>query len=87
MSIARILLANGFIPNELSIKMLLPSSTPHEKATILVTCISELIKVTPKRFHDFMSVLSEQSWTKDMDILQSAYKRKSNDRNDIMTVV
>ena len=73
--VAETLLANNLIPEEIFAKMLLLSSTPHEKASILVTSVRERIKVTPKRFHDFLSILSKQAWTKDIvEILLSHYQ-------------
>ena len=76
-TIAGILLSNGFIPNEIHAKMLLPSSTPHEKANILVTAVSEKIMVTPKRFYDLIKIFLELTWTRDIaEILQSTYQGK-----------
>ena len=74
-TIAGILMANGFIPPEIQAKMLFTSSTPHEKATILVTVLREKIKIAPKGFHELMKILSELTWTKDIaETLQSAYQ-------------
>lgn len=64
--IAGILLANSFIPSEVSAKMLLLSFTPCEKATILIETVCNNIKVSPERFHDLVRILSEQTWTKDI---------------------
>ena len=73
-TIAGILMAKGFIPPEVQAEILLPS-TPHTKATILVTAITEKIKIAPKRFHELIKIFSEQMWTKDVaEILQSAYQ-------------
>ena len=70
LGIAIILLAKGLIPENTAAQMQ-SCSTPHEKACILVTVIRERVGVAPKRFQDFVQVLSEQTWTKDiMEILQ-----------------
>ena len=70
LGIAIILLAKGLIPENTAAQMQL-CSTPHEKACILVTVIRQRVGVAPKRFQDFVQVLSEQTWTKDIvEILQ-----------------
>ena len=64
LNIAGVLLARGFISDEISAKMLLPSSTPNEKATILVTAVREKIKLTPQQFPELMKTFSEHTSTK-----------------------
>ena len=72
LGIAGVLVTKGFIPEHTEAQMRLISSTPREKATILVTTIRQRIEIAPKRFHEFLSILSEQAWTKDiMEVLQS----------------
>ena len=72
LGIAEILVTKGFVPEHTEAQMRLISSTPREKATTLVTTIRQRIKIAPKRFHEFLSILSEQAWTKDiMEVLQS----------------
>ena len=69
--IAGVLLAKGLIPENTEAQVRL-CSTPREKATILVTTARQRIKIAPKRFHDFLDILSKQEWTKDIfEILQS----------------
>ena len=70
--IAGILLAKGLIPanTEAQVRQ---CSTSREKATILVTVIRQRIEVAPKRFHEFLNILSEIAWTKDiLEVLQSS---------------
>ena len=70
LGIAGILLAKGLIPENTAAQMQL-CSTPHEKACTLVTVIRQRVGVAPKRFQDFIEVLSEQTWTKDIvEVLQ-----------------
>ena len=72
LGIAEILVTKGFIPEHTEAQMRLISSTAREKATTLVTTIRQRIEIAPKRFHEFLSILSEQAWTKDiMEVLQS----------------
>ena len=72
LGIAGVLVTKGFIPEHTEAQMRLISSTPREKATTLVTTVRQRIEIAPKRFHEFLSILSEQAWTKDiMEVLQS----------------
>lgn len=58
---------------EIHDKMLVPSFTRREKAT---SAIREKIEIAPQRFHQFMKLLTELMWTKDIaEILQSALPR------------
>ena len=78
LSIAGVLLEYELIPDEVPSKILRPSSTPQEKATILVSAIMEKIKTDPKKFPELIRVFSEQVSTKDIAaILQSAYQDES----------
>ena len=58
LGIAGILLAKGLIPEKIEAQMQQPSA-PREKATILVTAVTQRIKISPKQFHDFLNILSE----------------------------
>ena len=72
LGIAGVLLAKGLIPENTEAQMR-QCSTPREKATILVTTVRQRIEIAPKRFQEFLDILSEQEWTKDiMEILQSS---------------
>ena len=72
LGIAGVLLARGLIPERTETQMR-QCSTPREKATILVTTVRQRIEIAPKRFHEFLDILSKQEWTKDiMEILQSS---------------
>ena len=78
LSIAGVLRECDFISDEVSGKILRPSSTPQEKATILVNAVKEKIKTDPKRFPELIRIFSEQALTKDIaKMLQSAYQDKS----------
>ena len=69
--IAGVLLAKGLIPENTEAQMQ-QCSTPREKATILVTTIRQRIEIAPKRYQEFLHILSKQEWTKDiLEILQS----------------
>ena len=75
LTIAGILLACGFISEEVSSKMLLPSSTPIEKATILVTALRERIKIAPQHFSELVRILSENTSTECIvSSLQSSFQ-------------
>ena len=63
LSVARILVAKGFVPNEIQAEMLL-DKTPRVKATILVEAVRNKIKIAPGNFEEFLQILSDQSWTK-----------------------
>ena len=77
LTIAGILLACGFISEEVSSKMLLPSSTPTEKATILVTAMRERIKIAPQHFSELVRILSRNTSTECIvSLLQSTYQGK-----------
>ena len=70
--IAEVLLINGLIP-ENTVAQVRQCSTPRDKATILVTTVRQRIEVAPKRFQEFLDILSKQVWTKDIfEILQSS---------------
>ena len=84
LSISGILVANEFIPPELSSKMLLPTLTPQEKATRLIIAITEKIKVAPDRFQELINIFSEQTCTKDIVAQLSSHvkpKQITEDRN------
>ena len=71
--IAGLLLAKGLIPENTEAQMR-QCSTPHEKATILVTTVRQRIEIAPKRFQEFLEILAQQTWTKDiMEVLKSYY--------------
>ena len=63
--IASILLAKGLISEHTEAEMQ-QSSTSSEKATILVTAVRQVIKISPRQFHVFLDILSEQVWMKDI---------------------
>ena len=65
-NIAGVLREHEIISDEVSGKILRPSSSPQEKATILVNAVREKIKIAPKRFPELMRVFSEQTSTKNI---------------------
>ena len=74
--IAEVLLAKGLIPENTEAQVR-QCSTPREKTTILVTTVRQRIEVAPKRFQEFLDILSKQEWTKDiMKVLQSCISPK-----------
>ena len=78
LSIAGVLREYELISDEISGKVLRPSSTTQQKATILVSAIRETIKTDPKKFPELMRVFSELLLTKNIaEMLQSAYQDKS----------
>ena len=66
LSVAVALQEQEFISDEVSGKILRPSSSPQEKATILVNAVRKKIKTAPKRFPELMRVFSEQASTKNI---------------------
>ena len=75
LNIAGLLLAKEFISDEVFDRMLLPYSTPNEKAAILVTAVREKIKLAPQQFQELMELFSEHSSAKYIvKSLQSAYQ-------------
>ena len=78
LNVAGVLREHDFISDEVSGKILRPSSTPQEKATVLVSAVKKKIKTAPKRFPELIRVLSEQVSTKDVaEMLHSAYQDNS----------
>ena len=74
--IAGILLSKGLIPENTEAQVR-QCSTPHEKATILVTTVRQRIEIAPERFQEFLDILSKQEWTKDiMKVLRSCISPK-----------
>ena len=63
---SRILLAKGLIPEYTEAQMRQSSGTSCEKAAILVSTIRQVVKISPKKIHVFLDILSEQAWMKDM---------------------
>ena len=58
--------------------MLLPYSTPNEKANILVTAVREKIKLVPQQFPELVKLFSENNSVKCIvKSLQSAYQREA----------
>ena len=56
--VAEILLAKGLIPENVEAQMQ-QCSTPREKATILVTTVRQRVEIAPKRFDEFIDILSK----------------------------
>ena len=64
--ISRILLAKGLIPEHTEVQMQQGSGTSCDKAAILVTTVRQVIKMSPKRFHAFLDILTEQALMEDI---------------------
>ena len=65
LSIAGTLVAKGFISSEIQAEMLL-DKTPTVKATILIEAVRKKIEIAPGKFEEFLHILSDQSWTKEI---------------------
>ena len=75
--VARALFGKKFIQNEVLLKML-SDDTPTGKAAILVEAVRNEIEIAPEMFTEFLEILSEQSWTKEVvESLHSTYKSES----------
>ena len=84
LSMSGILVANEFVPAEVSSKMFLSTLTPQEKTTSLVIAITEKIKLAPDRFQNLINIFTEQSCTKDVVTQLSSHvkcKQVVEDRN------
>ena len=66
LNMAGILLSKEFISEEVEEKARLPSSTPKERATILVTALRNKIKVAPELFQELIEILAQQTSTKEI---------------------
>ena len=78
LNVAGVLREYDFISDEVSAKIIRPSSTPQEKATTLVDAVRKKIKTAPKRFPELIRVFSAEASTKDIaEMLQSDYQNKS----------
>ena len=78
LNITGVLREYDFISDEVSAKIIHPSPTPQEKATILVDAVREKIRTVPKRFSELIRVFSTEASTKDIaEMLQSDYQNKS----------
>ena len=82
LTISEVLVANEFVPAELSGKMVIPSSTPQEKAIILVNAVIDKIKIAPKRFQELMKIFSEHTCTKDIAEQVSSHISCKQDAED-----
>ena len=75
LSISLKLFASGIISEETYERMLLPSAIPQDKATLLVNNVRKMIEINPTSFSKFVSILSEEQWTKDIvELLQSTLR-------------
>ena len=76
-TISGALFTKEFITDETRSKMLLPDSIPREKAAILVKGITDMIKISPKRFDELMIILSEHTCAK--EVVPRLYSQLSHD--------
>ena len=88
LSISEELVANEFVPVELSEKMINPSSTSKEKAIILLNAVINKIKIAPKQFPKLMKVFSGHTCTKEVvEQMSSHASQENDDAQDKMKVV
>ena len=72
--VARALVGKNFIQNEVLLEML-SDDTPTGKAAILVEAVRNEIEIVPEMFTEFLEILSEQSWAKEVvESLRSTYQ-------------
>ena len=75
LAISHVLLSKGLISTETLSKMLIPSYTSAEKATIVVETVRNSIEIAPTKFEEFLRILSEQAITKSVvDGLRSTHQ-------------
>ena len=74
-SIANELLAEGLIPPEVHGKVLAPGLDDVVKATGLVTCVRDIVKVCPGKYHGFMAMpMFKEKWLKQLhDAITTEY--------------
>ena len=76
LAISHVLLSKGLISTETLSKMLVPSYTPAEKATIVVEAVRNSIQIAPTKFEEFLQILSEQTTKSVVDGLRSTHQSK-----------
>ena len=79
-SIANELLANGFISSEVHGNMLsTPGLGEDVKATRLVTCVTDMVKVCPGKYDDFMGLpLFKEQWLSPLyEVITAEYGKSS----------
>ena len=84
--ISRIILAKGLILEHTEAQMQ-QSSTSCEKATILVSTVRQVVKISPKQFYVFLDILSQQAWMKDTTEELRFYISSKQFRKDIVQAV
>ena len=75
--VAGALVSKKFIQSEVLAKVVI-NDTPIGKAAILVEAVRNEIDVAPVKFIEFLEILSEQSWAKEVvESLRSTYQSES----------
>lgn len=65
LSVAETLVDTGFFRHEILDKILV-NKTAEGRSCMLVGAVIQEIELAPKKFENFVEVLSEQTWTKDI---------------------
>ncbi len=61
------LFSRSIISDETHQKVMIISLTGYDKASTLISDVSDQIKLNPEKFHDFVAALKEEgAWTKDI---------------------
>ncbi len=83
LSVATALVAKGLIPEPVHTSLLSLAKENNVKANELVSQVTNKIRTYPARFSDFLEVLQDSNWLKDVsNILIAAYEElKANSRN------
>ncbi len=92
LSVATALVAKGLIPESSLNFVQLQTVQKDEKASEVVSQVTNKIRTYPARFAEFLEVLQSYKWLEDvLKILNAAYdklkqeKKKGNDTEDVMT--
>ena len=76
-AIAGVLIGKGLIKNEVMTDMM-KAETDEEKTVVFVDAVKDVVGREPKKFKEFLDVLSGQQWTKKVaDEMKSTYQSES----------
>ena len=86
-SIATLLLAKGFISEDVESKMRNYVHTNNYKASILVEAVRNKVKLNQKNFKEFLEILHKFRWTNDIEkILLDKYKEVCKTAGETCTI-
>ena len=86
-SIAALLLAKGFISEEIDSEMRNNGTNNHKKASILVEAVRNKIKLNKNKFKVFLEILQNFRWTNDIEkILFDKYKEVCKTAGETCTI-